>query len=101
MTSPSNHCRTCGKDAKWHRDNSPIHAFNGGSVPTSQTFSPPEPQQGVDVQVSPPLHGMFDPVLRQALVDKGIITPDDLRAAEDKIRAVTNTFTLGGRNGEG
>lgn len=36
--------------------------------------------------------GPFDPVLRQALIDKGVLTPDDLRAAEEKIAAVTGAF---------
>jgi hypothetical protein len=31
----------------------------------------------------------FDPVLRQALVDKGVLTPQDLTDAEAKIRAVS------------
>lgn len=39
--------------------------------------------------------GPFDPVLRQALVDKGIITPEDLQAAAAKIAAMT--ATIGGQ----
>jgi hypothetical protein len=31
----------------------------------------------------------FDPVLRQALIDAGVITPRDLTVAEEKIRSVT------------
>lgn len=38
----------------------------------------------------------FDPVLRQALVDKGILTPDDLKNAEAKIRMITGEM-LGGQ----
>jgi hypothetical protein len=34
----------------------------------------------------------FDPVLRQALVDKGVLTVEDLRAAEEKIRAISGMF---------
>jgi hypothetical protein len=37
----------------------------------------------------------FDPVLRQALIDIGVITLADLRAAEDKIMAIN-----GGRDGQ-
>jgi hypothetical protein len=51
-----------------------------------------------------PVPGPFDPVLRMALIDKGIITPDDLRTAEEKIHAttiaVTRQFTLGGNGGQ-
>lgn len=35
----------------------------------------------------------FDPVLRLALIDKGVITPEELTAAEKKI------ITLGGSGG--
>jgi hypothetical protein len=34
----------------------------------------------------------FDPVLRQALIDKGVLTPDDLRNAEAKIMVTTGQF---------
>lgn len=80
MTSPSEpleeRCSTCGNTAEWHRTHSTLHAFNGGlRVPKKAE---------VKVQQWP-----FDPVLRQALIDKGILTPDDLRDAEAKLRAVT------------
>jgi hypothetical protein len=45
----------------------------------------------------------FDPVLRQALIAKGVITPEDLRMAEDQIRAVTASFDAavkGSRDGQ-
>lgn len=45
----------------------------------------------------------FDPVLRQALIDRGVLTTQDLRDAEDKIRAVTSTYegtTEGSRHGQ-
>lgn len=34
----------------------------------------------------------FDPVLRQALIDKGVLTVDDLRDAEAKILVTTGQF---------
>lgn len=34
----------------------------------------------------------IDPVLRQALIDKGVLTPQDLRDAEAKIVAVTGAL---------
>lgn len=42
-----------------------------------------------------PMRFPFDPVLRMALVNKGVITPEDLTAAEAQIRAVTAEM-LGG-----
>jgi hypothetical protein len=38
----------------------------------------------------------IDPVLRQALVDKGVLTPQDLREAEEKIHAITGLFNQQG-----
>jgi hypothetical protein len=87
MTSPSDEaggeecCTTCGQTKTWHEENQPRHAFNGplGVAPQRpKTTVAPWP---------------FDPVLRQALITKGIITPDDLTAAEDQIRAVTAMVT--------
>jgi hypothetical protein len=34
----------------------------------------------------------FDPVLRQALIDKGLLTVDDLRDAETKVLMVSGQF---------
>jgi hypothetical protein len=34
----------------------------------------------------------FDPILRQALIDKGVITPQDLADAQAKIEVVTAVF---------
>lgn len=42
----------------------------------------------------------FDPVLRQALIDKGVLTPDDLRDAERKIHEMSVVFNQGGLGGK-
>lgn len=42
----------------------------------------------------------IDPVLRQALVDAGVITPQDLRNAEEKIQAITGLFNEGRENAQ-
>lgn len=90
MTSPSDEvggeecCTTCGQTKRWHEENQPRHEFNGpvGVPPVRvKTTAAPWP---------------FDPVLRQALVDKGIITVQDLADAEAKIRAVSG-MTGGGQ----
>lgn len=102
-------CQTCGNTWLWHQDNRPQHPFNDGTVPWRDTFGQRSgdgvggssvPVQ-IDVEAPTPVPGMFDPVLRQALIDKGILTPQDLRDAEDKIAAVTNAFTLGRQDGSG
>lgn len=94
-------CTTCGNDHRWHTENRPRHEFNDGSLGASATFGKRRPDgQGnvpANAEVIPTMSPWpFDPVLRQALVDKGILTPQDLRDAEDKIRAVTASFNQSG-----
>lgn len=88
------------------------HPFNDGSLPFEATFGRGRTRPGDSSslrgdegpQRPDPLAGMpFDPVLRQALIDKGVLTPEDLRNAEATIRAVTAQFhqQMGsGSNGE-
>lgn len=95
---PEAKCKTCDNTWRWHHENKPQHPFNPGDMPASATFGKRRADgQGtasdpVQPQLSP---WPFDPVLRQALVDKGVITPDDLANAEHKIRAITATMTGG------
>lgn len=96
----TDYCQTCGNP---RNDHPYKHPFNDGSLPASATFGrrrpdgtrgpAPTPQaasQGHQPPAFPPMP--FDPVLRQALIDRGILTPEDLQEAEAKIRAVTATF---------
>lgn len=80
-------CRTC---SRLHGPNwNPRHPFNDGSLSGMAALTTPEKKK----EPEPKQTGFpFDPVLRQAIIDKGLLTPDDLRAAEAKIRAVTATF---------
>lgn len=99
--SPDDVCQTCSQTRKWHQDQpegAVRHEFNDGSIPVSATFGRKDRRQRpgeertvqgrVEVQPWP-----LDPVLRQALINKGVITPDDLRHAEAQIRAVTGQVT--------
>jgi len=72
-------CRTCNRVHGVDGYN-PRHPFNG--------LHPSEPAEVRPV----PKRWPFDPVLRQALIDKGVLTPDDLRNAEIKITVVTGVF---------
>lgn len=86
-------CVTCGNQGPDGHDYR--HPFTpwGGIAPPLQTPAEPTPT-GTGVPAPWP----FDPVLRTALIDKGILTVDDLRNAEDKIRATTGQgMTNGGR----
>jgi hypothetical protein len=101
-SDPENTCRTCLNDKKWHEENNPIHPFNTGEANataflgqrdrrgsgTSQRGS-----QDASRRISAPRPAFpMDPVLRQALIDNGVITPKDLTDAEAKIQAITGMF---------
>lgn len=90
-------CRTCLNTEKWHEENKPMHPFNTGEAGVKAFLRPirdrgtPEGPQGVQRGAQRPAWPM-DPVLRQALINKGVLTPEDLRDAEEYIRAVTGQF---------
>lgn len=107
MTTSKPPCVTCGNSKEWHDANPQTqHVFNDGSVPMSATFGRKRadgskeplngPQRGAEPAVLRPPEMQsrwpFDPVLRQALIDKGVLTPQDLRDAEETIKAVTAAF---------
>lgn len=85
----SDTCRTCHQTHPWEDGTTPHHPFNDGSLFGAAVLTPPKE---VKVEESP---WPFDPVLRQALIDAGILTPQQLRDAEAKIRAISNIFDEG------
>lgn len=103
MTSPVSDkpiCQTCHKPHPWPDGSTPKHPFNNGDLPASATFGKkgadgrnvPPPDEATDIR---PVQWPFDPVLRQALIDKGILTPEDLRNAEEKIIVITGQYRRG------
>lgn len=87
-------CETCRKTHPWDDGHMPIHPFNPGGLRGSQALKQPVAKKS-EPGAAVPTAWPFDPVLRQGLIDKGVLTPDDLRDAEAKIRAVTATFEQG------
>lgn len=90
-------CRVCAHTRLWHDNNSPRHPFDDGSGASTAWLKPRharDPQRGMNVPQRGPERPSWpiDPVLRQALMDKGVLTPQDLRDAEEKIRAVSAMF---------
>jgi len=91
-------CHTCGKTYTWHLENDSIHPFNSGQAGATAFLTQRgrrgdnRPQRGL---ARPSQAYPFDPVLRQALIDKGVLTVEDLQVAEEKIRMVTAQF-MGG-----
>lgn len=99
---PNAKCHTCSNSWLWHQTTEVRHRFNDGTMGAAETFgkklpdggrTPPTGTQPVTVEA---VRWPFDPVLRQALIDKGVITPDDLTKAEATIRAVTDNFKAAG-----
>lgn len=96
-------CLTCSKSHEQLAREGviPKHPFNDGSIGTNETFGrrlasgDRTPPGGQPVEVAE-VRWPFDPVLRQALINKGVITPEDLTAAEAQIRAVTSQFNASG-----
>lgn len=96
MTMESDRCSVCGNTRQWHKNNSPRHAFiEPGGNPEIKVMGEPEPstedspQRGIR-----PMRTPFDPILRQALIDKGVLTIQDLEEAERKVRFLSQD--LGG-----
>jgi hypothetical protein len=100
-------CWTCGKSHEQLAREGviPKHPFNDGSIPASETFgkrlasgdrTPPGGGPITPMETVVEAQWPWDPVLRQALINKGVLTPDDLQKAEAQIRAVTNQFTASG-----
>lgn len=58
----------------------PDYAYPGGSLA-------PEPELDIPENEMP-----FDPVLRLALIKKGLITPEDLMTAQKEIKVVSSAF---------
>lgn len=94
MTASEDVCRTCGQTYGWHEENKPIHPFNDGQAGAAAFLGArrdrdtkrgeKSPQRGAE----PPPRVVWptDPVLRVALIRAGVITPEDLRSAEEELR---------------
>ncbi len=96
-------CRTCDNSRAWHEMNKPMHPFNNGEAGATAFLGTrrdrdtqrrgsgsPRPAETPPTVVWP-----TDPVLRVALVTAGVITTDDLRKAEDMLKA---SMGLGGES---
>jgi hypothetical protein len=71
-------CLTCGQTKNWHDEHSTIHQFSAVDGQIHRRSSQ------IKVSQLP-----TDPVLRVALIDNGILTVEQLTAAEAKIDALS------------
>lgn len=97
-------CTVCHRPANNHNVRHPFTP-PGSRLDTSQMpwASSKISKQGDDTRhrpqiVSRPPEAPFDPILRKALIDKGIITIDDLDRASREIQAFTQAVTGGNAN---
>lgn len=87
-------CGTCGQTLLWHEENNPRHPFNSGQDGATaflntnrrrdQARAAKDAQRGSEgPQIVSPGN---DPVLRIALINRGVLTPADLVIAEEQLR---------------
>lgn len=108
MPEPSDRCQTCRNTYAWHEENNPVHPFNDGQAGAKAFLGSRrvrDPQTGRKVaqqgsQTPPTVVWPSDPVLRVALMNAGVITADDLRRAEEQLRAAMGPIFEGGPNGQ-
>lgn len=77
-------CKICNQTEEWHRKHKPKHAFttDGQLHEADYDDGPLSPQKS-----GPP----FDPALRMALIEKGILTPEEIDTAHKKLLAIQGT----------
>jgi hypothetical protein len=95
-------CRVCGQTFGWHEENQPRHPFTpeGASLdflkrPKDRDRSGRKTSQS---PAEPPVIASMahDPVVRIALINRGILTPADLMVAEAQLRDALAVAQEGG-----
>lgn len=94
-------CSTCGNTRTWHKNNDVMHGFSEPGTPSNlgRVRMDREPRkqmewnEGNGRRIERPevrqVQATMDPVVRMALVDAGILTLEQLDAAEKKIHFFT------------
>lgn len=95
LDGPLQTCVTCnasgtGNPATWHKRQHPFRSAAMARDGVGWKTAPDAPQTD-NATARPPAYP-FDPVLRQALIDKGVLTPDDLTNAQAKIEIISGIF---------
>ena len=90
-------CTVCGNNLVWHIDNGARHPYTPEGVEwnmsmhhTTQTAHPSSEAPVMRVLTNGPV----DPVLRMALVDAGVITPEQIKRAEEDYKRTMNMLGL-------
>lgn len=83
-------CRMCGNSWEWHQAHYARHPYTSPNS-TNELRDVTRPDRRAQANTDAPIvHTTtpFDPVLRLALIEKGIVSPDDLKKAEEKLGVV-------------
>ncbi|MGH9907906.1 MAG: hypothetical protein ACRD8U_20245 [Pyrinomonadaceae bacterium] len=92
MTDLMDKCKVCGQDYKWHTEHDQQHTFvsvdQQGGLDQLGRKGQDKPLTTRD-KPKPAIAFGFDPVLRIALLKKGIVSATDLVAAEQELRDAT------------
>jgi hypothetical protein len=79
---PAVACRVCEETEAEH--DGKIHPFTRPGEELPRAMFARRRSEGEEGGIKLP----FDPVLRQVLLDRGVVTPEELKAAEQKVLAV-------------
>ena len=95
MTEPSSNdiCYMCKNTREWHKNNYVRHPFSMTPTELRDTSRPDRRVQDIsDVKIPDVVRTSmpFDPALRLALINAGVITTEQLSEAERTIAAVNN-----------
>jgi hypothetical protein len=90
MTSPDDICRTCGQTRAWHEGEAPRHQFNADaqSLANGSSEVPRKREDAPKITLDDAIKRVrrqSDPVLRLLLVGKGLLTADEIIAAEYRV----------------
>lgn len=100
-------CKSCGKTFGWHEEYKPMHPFHAGQDGATAFLrrgrrdrerERTSPRGSGGPQIISPGN---DPVLRIALINRGILTPADLVVAEEQLRQALADIQERSYDGEG
>lgn len=99
---PGDRCYFCGNTREWHKNNFSRHRFSLNRAELNDTSRDQQASQTRSDDVITHTRAPFDPALRLALIEAGVITIQQLGDAEEKLRIVAKTVNdkIGDSGGE-
>lgn len=102
MSNAADHCYFCGNTREWHKNNFARHRFSINHAELHDTSRDQKPPQTRSDAAITHTRTPFDPALRLALIEAGVITIQQLGDAEEKLRIVAKMVNekIGDSGGE-